>query len=45
MIYVHNLELYNSNPSVAGCIFYNKLHNNVKQIEEVTYLLRGATTQ
>jgi hypothetical protein len=21
--YVHNLELYNSNPSVAGCIFYN----------------------
>jgi hypothetical protein len=22
--YVHNLELYNSNQSVAGCIFYNK---------------------
>jgi hypothetical protein len=22
--YRHNLELYNSKPSVAGCIFYNK---------------------
>jgi hypothetical protein len=31
--YVHNLELYNSNPSVAGCILYNKLPNNIKQIE------------
>jgi hypothetical protein len=30
---VHNLELYNSKPSVAGCIFYNKLPNNIKQIE------------
>jgi hypothetical protein len=32
--YVHNLELYNSKPSVAGCIFYNKLPNNIKQIEK-----------
>jgi hypothetical protein len=32
-IYRHNLELYNSKPSVAGCIFYNKLPNNIKQIE------------
>jgi hypothetical protein len=32
-IYGHNLELYNSKPSVAGCIFYNKLPNNIKQIE------------
>jgi hypothetical protein len=31
--HVHNLELYNSKPSVAGCIFYNKLSNNIKQIE------------
>jgi hypothetical protein len=30
--YVHNLELYNSKPSLAGCIFYNKLPNNMKQI-------------
>jgi hypothetical protein len=29
----HNLELYNSKPSVASCIFYNKLPNNIKQIE------------
>jgi hypothetical protein len=29
--YVHNLELYNSKPSVAGCIFYNELPN-IKQI-------------
>jgi hypothetical protein len=28
--YGHNLELYNSKPSVAGCIFYNKLPNNIK---------------
>jgi hypothetical protein len=32
--YGHNLELYNSKPSVAGCIFYNKLPNNIKQIED-----------
>jgi hypothetical protein len=25
--YGHNLELYNSKPSVTGCIFYNKLTN------------------
>jgi hypothetical protein len=31
--YGHNLELYNSKPSVAGCVFYNKLPNNIKQIE------------
>jgi hypothetical protein len=31
--YGHNLELYNSKPSVAGCIFCNKLPNNIKQIE------------
>jgi hypothetical protein len=31
--YEHNLELYNSKPSLAGCIFYNKLPNNIKQIE------------
>jgi hypothetical protein len=30
--YVHTLELYNSKPSVAGCIFYNKLPNNIKQV-------------
>jgi hypothetical protein len=30
---VHNLELYNSKPSVAGCIFYNQLPNNIKQTE------------
>jgi hypothetical protein len=31
--YVHNLELYSSKPSAAGCcIFYNKLPNNIKQI-------------
>jgi hypothetical protein len=47
------LELYNSKASVAGCIFYNKLSNNIKQIEKKaslqgkwrSYLLRGATTQ
>jgi hypothetical protein len=31
--YMHNLELYNSKPSVALCIFYNNLYNNIKQIE------------
>jgi hypothetical protein len=30
--YVHNLKYYNSKPSVAGCISYNKLPNNIKQI-------------
>jgi hypothetical protein len=31
--YWHNLELHNIKPSVAGCIFYNKLPNNIKQIQ------------
>jgi hypothetical protein len=31
--YLHNLELYSSKPPVAGCIFYKKLPNNIKQIE------------
>jgi hypothetical protein len=31
--YGHNLELYNSKPSVAGCSFYSKLPNNIKQID------------
>jgi hypothetical protein len=30
--YVHNLKLYNSKPSVAGCIFHIKLPNNRKKI-------------
>jgi hypothetical protein len=37
---VHNLELYNSKPSVAGCIFYNKLSNNIKQIENKNQFTR-----
>jgi hypothetical protein len=37
---VHNLELYNSKPSVAGCIFYNKLPNNIKQIENKNQFTR-----
>jgi hypothetical protein len=32
-LYGHNLELYNREPSVAGCIFYNKLYDNIKQIQ------------
>jgi hypothetical protein len=28
--YIHNLDLYNSKPSAAGCIFYNKLPRNMK---------------
>lgn len=31
-VYVHNLEIHNSKSWVAGCIFYNKLPNNMKQI-------------
>jgi hypothetical protein len=50
--YWHNLELYKGKPSVAGCTFYNKLPNNIKQ-KTITSLqgnwgscfLRGATTQ
>jgi hypothetical protein len=38
--YVHNLELYNSKPSVAGCIFYEKLPNNTKQIENYIQFTR-----
>jgi hypothetical protein len=30
--YTCNSELCNSKPSVAGCIFYNKFRNNIKQI-------------
>jgi hypothetical protein len=30
--HAHNLEPYNSKPSAAGCIVYNKLPNNIKQI-------------
>jgi type IV secretory pathway VirB4 component len=39
--YAHNLELYNSKPSVAGCIFYNKLPNNIKQIENKKPVYKG----
>jgi hypothetical protein len=50
---VDNLELYNSKPSVAGYIFYNKLPNNILQTgynthfkkELRTCLLRGAIIQ
>jgi hypothetical protein len=28
---MYNLELHNNEPSVAGCIFFNKLPNNIKQ--------------
>jgi hypothetical protein len=31
--YGHNSGVYNSKPSVAGCIFHNKLPDNIKQIE------------
>jgi hypothetical protein len=31
--YVHKLELCNSKLSVAGSIFYEKLPNNIKQME------------
>ena len=34
-IYGHNLEIYNSKPSVAGCTYYNKLPNNIKEIENI----------
>jgi hypothetical protein len=30
--HVHNQELYNGKPSEVGCIVYNKLRNNIKQI-------------
>jgi hypothetical protein len=38
--WVHNLELYNSKPSVAGCIFYNKLPNNLKQLDNKNQFIR-----
>jgi hypothetical protein len=38
--YVYNLELYNSKPSVAGCIFYNKLPDNIKEIENIKQFTR-----
>jgi hypothetical protein len=38
--YVDNLELYNSKPSVGGCIFYNKLPNNIIQIENKNQFTR-----
>jgi hypothetical protein len=31
--HVHNLELNNSTPLIAGCIFYNNLSNNIKRTE------------
>jgi hypothetical protein len=37
---VHNLELYTSKPSVAGCIFYNKLPNSIKQIDNKNRFIR-----
>jgi hypothetical protein len=53
--YVYDLELYNNKPSVAGCILYNKLPNNIKQIENKkkisllgsgrSYLFKVAITQ
>jgi hypothetical protein len=37
--YIHNLELYKSKTSVAGCIFYNKLPNNNQFKKELKNLL------
>ena len=34
-IHGHNLEVYNSKPSVADCSYCNKLPNNIKQIENI----------
>jgi hypothetical protein len=39
-IYGYNLELYNSNPSVADCIFYNKLPKNIKEIKNKNQFTR-----
>jgi hypothetical protein len=36
----HNLELHNSKPSVAGCIFHNKL-TNIKKKQVTTSLKRN----
>jgi hypothetical protein len=38
--YVHNLEIYSSKPSVAGRLFFNKLPNKVKQIENKNQFTR-----
>jgi hypothetical protein len=38
--YVHKLEFFNRKPSVAGCIFYEKLSNNTKQIENKNHFSR-----
>jgi hypothetical protein len=37
---VHNLERYTSKPSVVGCIFYNKLPNSIKQIDNKNQFIR-----
>jgi hypothetical protein len=37
---VHNFEFYTSKPSVAGCIFYNKLPNSIKQIDNKNQFIR-----
>jgi hypothetical protein len=37
---VHNLELYTGKPSVAGCIFYNKFPNSIKQIDNKNQFIR-----
>jgi hypothetical protein len=39
--YVYNLELYNSKPTVTGCIFYNKLPNNQFEKEFKDLLIKG----
>jgi hypothetical protein len=40
---VHNLELYNSKPPVAGCIFYNmkQIENNQFARELKKSLIKG----
>jgi hypothetical protein len=42
-ICVHNLELYTRKPPVAGGIFYNKLPNSIKQIENKNQFIRELT--
>jgi hypothetical protein len=37
---VHKLELYTRKRSVAGGIFYNKLPNSIKQIENKNLFIR-----
>jgi hypothetical protein len=31
---VQNLQLYHSKPLIAGCVFDNKLPNNIKQVSD-----------